>query len=86
MAYHVNIDFDGEGNESTVTKTGLAWDSFPLMQANTVALSLSSGICAEEEWTERGISDTVTILISYLVIFSYVCITLGDKSMLILFL
>lgn len=83
LAYHVNIDFDGEGHESTVTKTGLAWKPFPLVQANTEVLSLSSGIYAEEEWTERGIADTVTILISYLV--AYVCITLGDKSMFILF-
>lgn len=65
LAYHVNIDFNGEGHESTVTKTGLAWEPVPLVEADTVVLSHSSGIYAEEEWTERGIADTVTILISY---------------------
>ncbi|OIT35732.1 hypothetical protein A4A49_03292 [Nicotiana attenuata] len=76
VAYCVNISLGREENDSIAIVTDVTADSFPLVQANTVALSFSSGNDAEEEWTARGIADIIAILISYLRMFAYVCIIL----------
>lgn len=82
VAYHVNIVLGKEGNDSTATTMDFTTDSFPLVQANTVALSFSSRTYVEEEWIARGIADIITILISYVRMFAYVCITLDDNQCL----
>ncbi|XP_009800495.1 uncharacterized protein LOC107817207 [Nicotiana tabacum] len=82
VAYHVNIAFDREENDSTVTTKNFIWDPFPVAQANTIDLSLQSRIYTKEEWIEWGIADTITILISYLRMFAYACITLTENSCL----
>nr|XP_033509533.1 uncharacterized protein LOC117274377 [Nicotiana tomentosiformis] len=82
VAYRVNISLGKEENDSNATTTDFTADSFLLMQANTIVFSFSSGNDAEEEWTTRGIASIITILISYLRMFSYVCITLGGNPCL----
>ncbi|XP_016461000.1 uncharacterized protein LOC107784383 isoform X1 [Nicotiana tabacum] len=44
--------------------------------------TLVPGTYAEEEWTSKGIADTITILISYMRMSISVCITLGDNPCL----
>ncbi|OIT05906.1 hypothetical protein A4A49_37894 [Nicotiana attenuata] len=78
VAYHVNTAFDREGNDSTISMKNFIWDPFPVVQAHTIDLSLQSRISAKEEWTEWGTADTITILLSYLRMFAYACITLTD--------
>lgn len=82
VAYHVNIAFDREENDSTVTTKNFIWDPFPVAQANTIDLSLQSRNYTKEEWIEWGIADTITILISYLRMFAYACITLTENPCL----
>ncbi|OIT34981.1 hypothetical protein A4A49_31349 [Nicotiana attenuata] len=82
VAYHVSIAFDREGNDSTVTMKNFIWDPFPVVQANIIDLSLQSRIYTKEEWIEWGIAYTITILISYLRMFGYACITLTENPCL----
>ncbi|KAK4759848.1 hypothetical protein SAY87_022979 [Trapa incisa] len=50
----------------------------PLVQSNNLTLSFSSESSIEEELKRESTADIMTILLSYLVMFAYISVTLGD--------
>ncbi|KAL6963597.1 NPC intracellular cholesterol transporter 1 [Sarracenia purpurea var. burkii] len=54
----------------------------PMVQSNNLTLSFSSESSIEEELKRESTADVVTILVSYLVMFAYISVTLGDASRL----
>ncbi|XP_002510680.3 NPC intracellular cholesterol transporter 1 isoform X1 [Ricinus communis] len=85
VTYPVNNAIDKEGNE---TKKAVAWEKafiqlvkdelLPMVQAKNLTLSFSSESSIEEELKRESTADAITILISYLVMFAYISLTLGD--------
>ncbi|KAJ6921049.1 NPC intracellular cholesterol transporter 1-like [Populus alba x Populus x berolinensis] len=85
VTYPVNNVIDKEGNE---TDKAVAWEKafiqlvknelLPMVQSKNLTLSFSSESSIEEELKRESTADVITILISYLVMFAYISLTLGD--------
>ncbi|KAL2936836.1 NPC intracellular cholesterol transporter 1-like protein 1b [Bienertia sinuspersici] len=54
----------------------------PMVQHSNLTLSFSSESSIEDELKRESNADVITILISYLVMFAYISLTLGDKPRL----
>ncbi|KAJ6336433.1 hypothetical protein OIU78_012933 [Salix suchowensis] len=54
----------------------------PMVQSKNLTLSFSSESSIEEELKRESTADVITILISYLVMFAYISLTLGDTPRL----
>ncbi|KMS99730.1 hypothetical protein BVRB_1g020980 [Beta vulgaris subsp. vulgaris] len=89
VTYPVNNAIDRESNE---TKRALAWERafiqlakdelMTMVQGKNLTLSFSSESSIEEELKRESTADVITIVISYLVMFAYISLTLGDKPRL----
>ncbi|KAL9395214.1 hypothetical protein Peur_014499 [Populus x canadensis] len=89
VTYPVNNVIDKEGNE---TDKAVAWEKafiqlvknelLPTVQSKNLTLSFSSESSIEEELKRESTADVITILISYLVMFAYISLTLGDTPRL----
>ncbi|KAK8582603.1 hypothetical protein V6N13_069377 [Hibiscus sabdariffa] len=89
VTYPVNnaIDEAGNGNGKAV-----AWEKafiqlvkeelLPLVRSRNLSLSFSSESSIEEELKRESTADIITIVVSYLVMFAYISITLGDAPRL----
>ncbi|XP_022762939.1 Niemann-Pick C1 protein isoform X4 [Durio zibethinus] len=89
VTYPVNnaIDEAGNGNGKAV-----AWEKafiqlvkeelLPMVQSRNLTLSFSSESSIEEELKRESTADIITIVVSYLVMFAYISITLGDAPRL----
>ncbi|KAH9693860.1 SSD domain-containing protein [Citrus sinensis] len=85
VTYPVNNAVDREGNE---TKKAVAWEKafvqlakdelLPMVQSKNLTLAFSSESSIEEELKRESTADAITIVISYLVMFAYISLTLGD--------
>ncbi|KAL7207283.1 hypothetical protein ACSBR1_029277 [Camellia fascicularis] len=85
ITYPVNNAIDKEGNES---KRAVAWEKafiqlvkdelLPMVQSKNLTISFSSESSIEEELKRESTADVITISISYLVMFAYISLTLGD--------
>ncbi|CAN1315555.1 NPC intracellular cholesterol transporter 1 [Linum perenne] len=85
ITYPVNNFIVTKGNE---TERAIAWEKafielaknelLPMAQSQNLTLSFSSESSIEEELKRESTADVVTILISYLVMFAYISLTLGD--------
>ncbi|GLT94522.1 hypothetical protein SLE2022_122590 [Rubroshorea leprosula] len=89
VTYPVNNAISSEGNE---TGKAVAWEKafiqlvkdqlLPMAQSKNLTLSFSSESSIEEELKRESTADVITILISYLVMFAYISLTLGDTPRL----
>ncbi|KAG8632227.1 NPC intracellular cholesterol transporter 1 isoform X1 [Manihot esculenta] len=89
VTYPVNNAVDREGNK---IDKAVAWekafiqlakdDLLPMFQRKNLTLSFSSESSIEEELKGESTADAITILISYLVMFAYISLTLGDTPRL----
>ncbi|XP_024031369.1 Niemann-Pick C1 protein [Morus notabilis] len=89
VTYPVNnaVDELGDGNGRA-----LAWEKafiklakeelLSLVQSSNLTLSFSSESSIEEELKRESTADVITILVSYLVMFAYISVTLGDTPQL----
>ncbi|XP_057974422.1 uncharacterized protein LOC131162209 isoform X2 [Malania oleifera] len=87
VTYPVNNAIDKEGNR---TQKAVAWEKafiqlakdelLTLVQSQNLTLSFSSESSIEEELKRESTADAITILISYLVMFAYISLTLGDMN------
>ncbi|KAF5199495.1 Npc intracellular cholesterol transporter [Thalictrum thalictroides] len=78
-----NIDQTSSGNGKAV-----AWEKafirlakeelMPMAQSHNLTLSFSSESSIQEELKRESTADVITILISYIVMFAYISLTLGD--------
>ncbi|KAD5960225.1 hypothetical protein E3N88_11697 [Mikania micrantha] len=85
ITYPVNNAMDKESNE---TKKAVAWEKafirlvedelLPMAKSKNLTLSYSSESSIEEELKRESSADAITILISYLVMFAYISLALGD--------
>ncbi|MCL7035268.1 hypothetical protein MKW94_006392, partial [Papaver nudicaule] len=81
------VDQEGGGNGKAV-----AWEKafihlvkeelLPMVQAKNLTLSFSSESSVQEELKRESTADVITILISYIVMFAYISMTLGDTPRL----
>ncbi|KAJ9186340.1 hypothetical protein P3X46_001921 [Hevea brasiliensis] len=84
VTYPVNNAIDKEGNK---TDKAVAWEKafiqlvkeelLQMVQLKNLTLSFSSESSIEEELKRESTADVTTILISYLVMFAYISLTLG---------
>ncbi|KAJ8772723.1 hypothetical protein K2173_027900 [Erythroxylum novogranatense] len=89
ITYPVNNVMDGEGNG---TAKAVAWEKafiqlakdelLPMVLSKNLTLSFSSESSIEEELKRESTADVITILISYVVMFAYISLTLGDPPRL----
>ncbi|CAI0382133.1 unnamed protein product, partial [Linum tenue] len=89
ITYPVNNVVEKEGNE---TERAVAWEKafidlaknelLPMAQSQSLTLSFSSESSIEEELKRESTADAITIVISYLVMFAYISLTLGDTPRL----
>ncbi|KAE8057400.1 hypothetical protein FH972_014096 [Carpinus fangiana] len=89
VTYPVNNAIDKEVN---VTQRAVAWEKafiqlvkdelLLMVQSKNLTLSFSSESSIEEELKRESTADAITILISYLVMFAYISLTLGDTPCL----
>ncbi|KAK8668376.1 hypothetical protein V6N13_105832 [Hibiscus sabdariffa] len=89
VTYPVNNAFDEAGNGNG---KAVAWEKafmqlvkeelLPLVQSRNLSLSFSSESSIEEELKRESTADIITIVVSYLVMFAYISITLGDAPRL----
>lgn len=89
VTYPVNNAISRESNE---TGKAVAWEKafiqlakdqlLPMVQSKNLTLSFSSESSIEEELKRESTADVITILISYLVMFAYISLTLGDTPRL----
>ncbi|XP_061959481.1 uncharacterized protein LOC133680508 [Populus nigra] len=87
VTYPVNNAIDEAGNGKAV-----AWEKafirlveeelLPMVQSSNLTLSYSSESSIEEELKRESTADIITIAVSYVVMFAYVSVTLGDASRL----
>ncbi|KAF8013214.1 hypothetical protein BT93_I1169 [Corymbia citriodora subsp. variegata] len=87
VTYPVNNAVDDSTNEN---KMALAWEKafiqlakeelLPSAKSNNLTLSFSSESSIEEELKRESTADVLTIVVSYLVMFAYISVTLGDPS------
>ncbi|KAM7253416.1 hypothetical protein ACFE04_026034 [Oxalis oulophora] len=85
ITYPVNNAIENEGNKTEKAK---AWEKafiqlakaelLPMVQSNNLTLTFSSESSVEEELKRESTADAITIAISYLVMFAYISLTLGD--------
>ncbi|KAJ1427399.1 Sterol-sensing domain [Sesbania bispinosa] len=85
VTYPVNNAIDEDGNE---TAKAVAWEKtfiqlvkdelLPMVQSRNLTLTFSSESSIEEELKRESTADAITILVSYLVMFAYISLTLGD--------
>ncbi|KAK7840310.1 npc intracellular cholesterol transporter 1 [Quercus suber] len=85
VTYPVNNAIDEVGNENG---KAVAWEKafiqlakeelLPMIQSSNLTLSFSSESSIEEELKRESTADVITIIISYLVMFAYISVTLGD--------
>ncbi|RDX72810.1 Niemann-Pick C1 protein, partial [Mucuna pruriens] len=85
VTYPVNNAMNKEGNE---TRKAVAWEKtfiqlvkdelLPMVQSRNLTLAFSSESSVEEELKRESTADAITILVSYLVMFAYISLTLGD--------
>ncbi|XAR73057.1 hypothetical protein NMG60_11019915 [Bertholletia excelsa] len=85
VTYPVNNAVDKVGDENG---KAVAWEKafiqlvknelLPMVQSSNLTLSFSSESSIEEELKRESTADVITILISYLVMFAYISVTLGD--------
>ncbi|XP_022975981.1 Niemann-Pick C1 protein-like isoform X1 [Cucurbita maxima] len=86
ITYPVNNAINKEGNESG---RAVAWEKafiqlaktelLTMVQSQNLTLAFSSESSIEEELKRESTADVITILISYLVMFAYISLTLGDR-------
>ncbi|PSS21814.1 Niemann-Pick C1 protein [Actinidia chinensis var. chinensis] len=89
VTYPVNNAVDEVGIENG---KAVAWEKafiqlvkdelLPMVRSGNITLSFSSESSIEEELKRESTADIVTILISYLVMFAYISVTLGDAPSL----
>ncbi|XP_070671460.1 uncharacterized protein [Malus domestica] len=87
--YPVNNALSNDGNE---IERAVAWEKafielakdelLQMEQSRNLTLSFSSESSVEEELQRESTADAITILISYLVMFAYISLTLGDSPRL----
>ncbi|KAG6434864.1 hypothetical protein SASPL_106508 [Salvia splendens] len=85
VTYPVNNEVNKDGN---ATKRAEAWEKafiqlakeelLPMVQSKNLTLAFSSESSIEEELKRESTADAITIMISYLVMFAYISLTLGD--------
>ncbi|KAK7283457.1 hypothetical protein RIF29_12985 [Crotalaria pallida] len=85
VTYPVNNAIDDKGNE---TAKAVAWEKtfvqlvkdelLPMVQSRNLTLAFSSESSIEEELKRESTADAITILVSYLVMFAYISLALGD--------
>ncbi|KAF7829479.1 NPC intracellular cholesterol transporter 1-like isoform X1 [Senna tora] len=85
ITYPVNNAINEEGN---ATAKAVAWEKafiqlvkdelLPMVQTKNLTLAFSSESSIEEELKRESSADAITILISYIVMFAYISLTLGD--------
>ncbi|GFP98541.1 niemann-pick c1 protein [Phtheirospermum japonicum] len=85
VTYPLNNEVDKEGNG---TKRAEAWEKafiqlakeelLPIVRSRNLTLAFSSESSVEEELKRESTADVITIVISYLVMFAYISLTLGD--------
>ncbi|CAJ1973140.1 unnamed protein product [Sphenostylis stenocarpa] len=85
VTYPVNNAVDKEGNG---TRKAVSWEKtfiqlvkdelLPMVQSRNLTLAFSSESSIEEELKRESTADAITILVSYLVMFAYISLTLGD--------
>lgn len=89
ITYPVNNAVDGVGDGNG---RALVWEKafiklakeelLPIVQSSNLTLSFSSESSIEEELKRESTADVITILVSYLVMFAYISVTLGDAPQL----
>ncbi|XP_038721590.1 NPC intracellular cholesterol transporter 1-like isoform X2 [Tripterygium wilfordii] len=89
VTYPVNNAVDEAGDENG---KAVSWEKafiqltkdelLPMVQSSNLTLSFSSESSIEEELKRESTADVVTIAISYLVMFAYISVTLGDAPRL----
>lgn len=89
VTYPVNNAISKEENE---TERAVTWEKafiklakdelLQMVQSRNLTLSFSSESSVEEELKRESSADAITILISYLVMFAYISLTLGDSPRL----
>lgn len=89
ITYPVNNAIDKGSND---IRMAVAWEKafvqlakdelLPMVTAKNLTLSFSSESSIEEELKRESTADAITILISYLVMFAYISLTLGDTPRL----
>ncbi|GLT63217.1 hypothetical protein SLA2020_357960 [Shorea laevis] len=85
VTYPVNNAIDKAGDENS---KAVAWEKafiqlvkeelLPMVQSRNLTLSYSSESSIEEELKRESTADVITIVVSYLVMFAYISVTLGD--------
>ncbi|PRQ25180.1 putative protein patched/dispatched [Rosa chinensis] len=85
VTYPVNNAVDDVGNENG---KALAWEKafiqlakdelLPMVLSRNLTLSFSAESSIEEELKRESTADVITIIVSYLVMFLYISLTLGD--------
>ncbi|KAI4297881.1 hypothetical protein L6164_037740 [Bauhinia variegata] len=86
ITYPVNNAITEVGDEN---EKAIAWEKafiqlakeelLPMVQSSNLTLSFSAESSIEEELKRESTADILTILVSYLVMFAYISVTLGDK-------
>ncbi|WOL10757.1 Niemann-Pick C1 protein-like [Canna indica] len=86
VTYPVNNVVD---ETSTEYRNAVAWEKafvhlmqdeiVPLVQSQNLTLSFSSESSIQEELKRESTADAITILVSYLVMFGYISMTLGER-------
>ncbi|XP_062086533.1 uncharacterized protein LOC133792637 isoform X2 [Humulus lupulus] len=89
VTYPVNNAVDKVGGENG---RSLAWEKafiklakeelLPMVHSSNLTLAFSSESSIEEELKRESTADVITIVISYLVMFAYISVTLGDAPRL----
>ncbi|KAL9661215.1 hypothetical protein QQ045_026037 [Rhodiola kirilowii] len=87
VTYPVNNDVNKEGNK---TAKAVAWEKafiklakdelLPLVRSKNLKLSFSTESSIEEELKRESTADAMTIVCSYLVMFAYISLMLGDTT------
>ncbi|XP_020240541.1 NPC intracellular cholesterol transporter 1 isoform X2 [Cajanus cajan] len=85
ITYPVNNAFTRVGDENG---KAIAWEKafiqlakeelLPMVQSRNLTLSFSTESSIEEELKRESTADVITILVSYIVMFAYISVTLGD--------
>lgn len=91
VTYPVNNAIDEAGNGNGNGKA-VTWEKafiqlvkeelLPIVQSRNLTLSFSSESSIEEELKRESTADIITIVLSYLVMFAYISVTLGDTPRL----
>ncbi|CAD5196507.1 unnamed protein product [Musa acuminata subsp. malaccensis] len=87
ITYPVNNQLD---ETSTEYRSAVAWEKafirliqdelVPMVQSQNLSLSFSSESSIQEELKRESTADVITIIVSYLVMFAYISIMLGDRG------